>query len=313
MTKQKKVRLPNFLIVGASRCGTTSLYHYLKEHPDIFMSSIKEPSFILSQFSEVPKNGIGDDRKKYIGNFDDYRKLFEKAGPKKAIGEASSENLYHYEKAIPTIQKFLGDPKIIIAIRNPVEKAYSAYTFLVSENREYLTFEEGLTQEEKRRQEGWGQIWFYKDAGFFSRRVKAYLESFSHVKICLFDDLKKNSLALAQDAYRFLGVDSSYVPDVRIRYKTSGIPRSKTVNKFFVEPTRLRSLARATGKLVFGEDGWIKWRDSLKDKLYAEQEMNPETRKTLENVFHDDIMELQRLIQIDLSHWLRSGSGDGLK
>jgi hypothetical protein len=144
MTKHKIVRLPNFLIVGASRCGTTSLYHYLKEHPNIFMSSIKEPSFILSQFSKVPKNGIGDDRQDYIDNFDDYCRLFERAGDRKAIGEASSHNLYHYEKAIPTIRKFLGDPKIIIAIRNPVEKAYSAYTFLVSENREYLTFEEGL-------------------------------------------------------------------------------------------------------------------------------------------------------------------------
>ena len=309
MTMPKIVRLPNFLIVGASRCGTTSLYHYLKEHPDVFMSSIKEPSFILSQFSKVPKNGIGDDRKKYIGNFDDYGKLFEKAGDKKAIGEASSENLYHYERAIPTIQKFFGDPKIIIAIRNPVEKAYSAYTFLVSENREYLTFEEGLAQEEKRRQEGWGQIWFYKDAGFFARQVKAYLEGFSHVKICLFDDLKKNPLALVQDAYRFLGVDSNYVPDVRMKYKTSGIPRSKSVNKFFVLPTPMRRLARTVGKLVFGEDGWIKRRDRLKDKLYAKHEMNPETRKTLENVFRDDIMELQILIQKDLSHWLRSSSG----
>jgi hypothetical protein len=309
MTEHKKVRLPNFLIVGASRCGTTSLYHYLKEHPDVFMSSIKEPSFILFQFTKVPKNGIGDHRKKYIGNFDDYRKLFEKAGDKKAIGEASSENLYHYERAIPTIQKFLGDPKIIIAIRNPVEKAYSAYTFLVSENREYLTFEEGLAQEEKRRREGWGQIWFYKDTGFFSRSVKAYLESFSNVKICLFDDLKRDPLALVQDAYRFLGVDFSYAPDVRMRYKTSGFPRSKMINKFFAEPTRLRSLARAAGRLIFKENGWIKRRDSLKDKMYAKQEMNPETRKTLENVFRDDIMELQELIQKDLSHWLRSSSG----
>ena len=312
MGKRGTLTLPNFLIVGMSRCGTTSLYHYLKEHPDIFMSRVKEPSFFLAQFHPVPENGIGDDRKKYYKDYADYCGLFEKAGNRRPVGEASADNLYHAEKAIPYIQKYLGNPKIIICLRNPVERAFSAYTFLVSENREFLSFEEGLIQEEKRRRDGWRHIWFYRDAGFYFRGVKAYLDNFSDAKICLFDDLEKRPLSLVQDVYRFLGVDSSYVPDVRARYKTSGIPRSQKINRLFEEPTPLRSLVRGIGKLLLKEDGWIKWRDRLKGQSYAGATMRPETRRYLESVYREDILKLQNLINRDLSPWLGSGDSGGL-
>ena len=298
-------RLPNFLLVGANRCGTTSLYHYLKEHPEIHMSRIKEPSFFLSLSLKVPEKGIGDDRRKLVTNLDDYCRLFEAAGDCKALGEASTENLYYGDKVIPDIKRLLGNPKILISLRNPVERAFSAYTFLISENREFLTFEEGLGQEEERIRDGWRQIWFYKNAGFYSARVKAYLENFNEVKICLFEDLIRDPLLFAQEVYRFLGVDPSFKPDVKARYKTSGIPRSKTINRLFEEPTRLRSAARALGKLIFREDGWIKLRDTLKAQSYAKAEMKAETRTYLERAYRDDILKLEDVIQRDLSAWLK--------
>jgi Sulfotransferase family len=310
MTKHGTVRLPNFLIAGMSRCGTTSLYHYLKEHPDVFMSRVKEPSFFLAQFRPVPEGGRGDDKKKYYSDFADYCRLFKKAGKSKVVGEASSENLYHAEKVIPHLWKHLGNPKILISLRNPVDRAFSAYTFLISENREFLSFEEGLAQEEKRKRDGWRHIWFYRDAGFYYRGVKAYLDALSEVKVCLFDDLQRDPFSLVQDIYRFLGVDPSFVPDVRARYKTSGIPRSQRINRLFEEPTRLRSLVRGVGKLLLKEDGWIKWRDRFKARSYGRAEMKPETRRYLEGVYRDDILKLQDLIGRDLSSWLSPrGSG----
>lgn len=311
MKKRGTIRLPNFLIVGMSRCGTTSLFHYLKEHPDVFMSSTKEPSFFLAQFNPVPEKGIGDDERKYYQDVEDYCRLFKKAGNRKAIGEASSENLYHSEKVIPSIQKYLGNPKIIISLRNPVERAFSAYTFLISENREFLSFEEGLEQEEKRRREGWRHIWFYQDAGFYFRGVQAYLENFSEVKVCLLDDLKKGPVSVVQDVYRFLGVDPSFVPNVAVRYKTSGIPRSKKINRLFEEPTRLRKIVRGVGRFLLTEDRWIQWRDTLKNKSYAKAEMKAETRKSLENAYREDLLRLQDLIHRDLSGWLGSGDSSG--
>jgi hypothetical protein len=311
MKKNMTPRLPNFLLVGANRCGTTSLYYYLKEHPEVHMSSIKEPSFFLSLSFKVPEQGIGDDRREFVTDFNDYCRLFETAGDCKALGEASTENLYHYDKVIPDIKRLLGNPKILISLRNPVERAFSAYTYLISENREFLTFEEGLSQEEKRMRDGWRQIWFYKDAGFYSARVKAYLENFDEVKICLFDDLIVNPLSFVQEVYKFLGVDPSYKPDVKARYKTSGIPRSKKINRLFEEPTRLRSVARAVGKFVLKEDGWTKVRDALKAKSYARAEMKPETRIYLERVYREDILKLEDVIQRDLSAWLKPRNPGG--
>ena len=107
-----------------------------------------------------------------------------------------------------------------------------------------------------------------------------------------------------------MGVNSSHVPNVKARYKTSGIPRSKQVNRLFEEPTRLRSAARAVGKFVFKEDRWIKLRDALKAKSYAKAQMKPETRKYLEGVYHEEIMRLQDIIQRDLSAWLRPRKSD---
>jgi hypothetical protein len=307
MGSQTALRLPNFLIVGMSRCGTTSIYHYLKEHPDVFMSRVKEPSFFLAQSQPVPEKGIGDDLRTYCLHLTDYSRLFAEAGARRAIGEASTDNLYHAEKVIPHIHKHLGDPKIIICLRDPVERSLSAYTFLISENREFLSFEEGLAEEEKRRRDGWRHIWFYRDAGLYFRLVKPYLDGFSDVKVCLFDDLKESPLPLVQDLYRFLGVDPSFAPDVEARYKTSGLPRSRRINRLFQEPTRLRSLVRGSGRLLLKEDGWIKWRDRLKARSYVAARMKPETRNALEAAFREDILKLQELIGRDLSAWLHSG------
>ena len=144
VTDSGGVLLPNFLVVGAGKSGTTSLYHYLKAHPDVFMSRIKEPGFIVAQFIKMPQSGVGDERQSTVGNFSDYCRLFEDAEGKKAVGEASNDNLYHYERAIPYIKRFFGDIKIIIILRNPVDRAFSAYTYLLRDNREFLTFEEDL-------------------------------------------------------------------------------------------------------------------------------------------------------------------------
>jgi len=103
--------LPNFLIVGAARSGTTSIWHYLKQHPEVYMSPVKEPRFMTAQFLKFPFRGIGDDKveKSIVKNFDEYKMLFEKVNDEKAIGEASPDNLYFYEDATRQIKKHLGD------------------------------------------------------------------------------------------------------------------------------------------------------------------------------------------------------------
>ena len=152
-TKETEIKLPNFLIVGAAKSGTTSLYHYLKQHPEIYMSPVKEPKFITAQFLSFPFKGIGDEKveQNIVKSYNEYCNLFKDVSKEKIIGEASPDNLYFFEKAINIIIYHLKNPKIIIILRNPIERAFSAYMYFINCNREYLSFEEALKEEEKRR------------------------------------------------------------------------------------------------------------------------------------------------------------------
>ncbi len=306
MTKISKPILPNFLLVGAAKCGMTSLYHALKQHPDVFMSIPKEPDFFFAQFSKIPTGGIGDDCLKIVQNYDEYRRLFEYTDRKKAIGEASHTNLYYHRKTIPLIRQYLGDPRIIIILRNPVERAFAAHAELTLEGREFLPFEEALQQETKRITEGWRPTWYYQDVGFYTHQVKDYLDHFSRVKICLFDDLRRQPVSLIQDLYRFLEVDATFIPDMTTDYMISGVPKSKLIKSMFSRKPPFQRVVSFLGRKIFTEDGWTSLRERLKSKLLAKTKiMKPETRSKLENLYRDDISKLQILIAHDLTHWLK--------
>ena len=302
-----EIKLPTFLIVGAAKSGTSSLHRYLKEHPDIYMPKNKEPRFFVSS---IHKNlNINDPRyelfsKTTVFSFENYIELFRDVNKEKAIGEASTAYLYYYERAIPQITQFLGNVKIIIILRNPIDRAFSAYTHLLRDQFETLPFETCLRLEEKRIKENWSILNFYKDVGFYYKQVKTYKETFTDVMVSLFDDLKEAPLSLAKDIYGFLGVNTSIVPDTMTRYNVSGIPRSKMLNDFFVKPSKLQSITRAVGKFVLKEDRWIKLRETLRPKLLIKGRMKPETRLYLESIYREDISKLQDLINRDLSHWL---------
>ena len=112
-----------------ARCGTTSLFHYLNQHPEIGMSKVKEPKYFSSLDLILPQKGVGDETvfSKVIANEMDYNKLFEGLENLKAIGEGSSDYFYYHKTVIPRIKEKLGDVQIIVCLRNPVERAFSAY------------------------------------------------------------------------------------------------------------------------------------------------------------------------------------------
>ena len=301
------VKLPNFLIVGAAKAGTTSLYYYLKEHPEIYMSPIKEPKFITSNFLKFPFKGIGDDlvEKNIIKNFESYQKLFLGVKNEKAIGEASADNLYYYKKSINYIKKILGEVKIIIILRNPIDRAFSAYSHLMRDNREFLTFEDALNQEENRKKENWEFIWYYKDVGFYYNQVKAYLENFSEVKVYLYDDLKKDPLSLVQDIYRFLEVDDSFIPkSVGEKFNVSGIPKNKFLHEFLTTPNIIKSTMKPLVKLILPKRTRQRFINKVLQRNFKKPQIDPSTKQYLLNLYKEDIVELQNLIGRNLSSWL---------
>ncbi|MFC1812830.1 sulfotransferase domain-containing protein, partial [Thermodesulfobacteriota bacterium] len=191
--------MPNFLIVGAAKSGTTSLYSYLNQHPDIFMPKWKELSFFIGD----PAGPIHKVKKPEF-----FLRVFATVANQTAVGEASTSYLYD-ESAPKRIKEVLGAIKIIIVLRNPVDMAYSLYNHQVRKEGETLeNFEAALEAEADRIRDpifrkkcyGWHANYYYYHRGLYYEQVKRYLDVFGNenVIIFLFEDLADDSIRVAQ-------------------------------------------------------------------------------------------------------------------
>ena len=298
--------LPNFLIVGAGKSGTTSIYNYLLQHPSIFMSSVKEPKF-FSFGKDRTYNGPGDHlaERESVDSFERYCKLFNNSGSYKARGEASVDNLYFHWNAIPRIKRYLGDPKIIIILRTPVERAYSAYSHLRRDGWETLSFAEALRVEEERKTLGYKWMWRYREAGLYSEQVRAYLANFTRVKIFLYDDLRRNPQGLIRNLFEFLEVDPDFLPETSTRLNASGVPRNAFLNALFVKPKRLHAMARTLGGLLMGHQNWVALRERARSLILRKPEpMSKVIAEELREYYRGDILKLEQLAGLNLRKWL---------
>ncbi len=300
--------IPNFFIIGAAKSGTTSLYYYLKQHPEIYMSPVKEPKYFFASINKFPHNGPGDIEvdKMIIKTWHDYLDLFSGVSREKCIGEASCGYLYYHEHVAPSIKRISPEAKIIVVLRNPAERAFSAYCHLFREGRETLSFEEALEIEEERKKRNYEFIWFYKDVGFYYPRIKTYLDTLGEesVKICLYDDLKQDPIGFIKGIFRFLGVDEDFVPDISIRHNVSEIYRSKLFQRFLLDYDHpLKKLFRPVLLSTIGKESTEKLVNYFKNVNSVR--MKPRTRRYLAEFYRDDILMLQSLMRRDLSDWLK--------
>lgn len=215
---------PNFLIVGAAKSGTTSLYEYLRNHPDVFMPEWKEPAF----FAPPDAGGITVQ--------EEYLRLFENAAGRKAIGEASVAYLYAPE-APGLIRDFLGeDTKIIILLRNPVDAAYSLWGHQVREGYEDLSFEEAVASEEERMKDpdfgrarrSWLYDFAYHGRPDYMPQIERYSRFFPRdkIRIYIYEEFFVPGLPLFGDLCRFLCIGEDFHP-VETKFNVAGRPRSK--------------------------------------------------------------------------------------
>jgi hypothetical protein len=298
-------KLPNFLIVGAAKCGTSSLHKYLEQHPDIFMSEVKEPRFITSQVNSFPLNGPLDHKVEawYVKKFEDYAKLFERSDNFKAVGESSADTLYFYNGSIPVIKRYLGDPKIIIMLRNPVKRAFSAYQHLVRDRREELSFEEGLRKEAYRIKNNWELIYHYTAASLYYDSVKAFMENFSSVKIVLSEDQEKRPQETLREIFRFLDVYPDCEIDTGVKYNMSGKPKWQWMHQFLFEGNMVRKLAQPIIRKLLSPETRLRISQKIQEKNLVRMTIKPETKAQLQQFFEDDIKKLEGLLNLDLSHW----------
>jgi hypothetical protein len=298
--------LPNFLIIGAAKSGTTALYRYLYDHPQIFMSERKELHYF--SYPETSKLTRGPDtyHRIAVSTLEEYKSYFNDVKGQAAIGEASPTYLYFPSCAL-RIKKTLPDVKLIAILRNPVERAYSAFMHAVRDGWEPLPdFSSALAQEQDRIKDGWEIVWHYTQAGFYHRQLTHYYEQFdkSQIKVFLYDDLVNDPIKLYKEVTGFLEVDESFIPDFSVHPNVSGRIRSQLVydlaNRLFLQPNLLKSLSRR----MLPEK--IRWRFTTRVRnMNINKEPFPEeVRAKLVPIFRSDISQLQELIGRDLSHWL---------
>jgi hypothetical protein len=293
---------PNFIIVGVARCGTTSLFHYLNQHPEIGMSKIKEPKYFSSLDLNLPQQGIGDETvfRKVVSNERDYDSLFYGLESFKVIGEGSSDYFYYHKTVIPRIKEKLGDVKIIICLRNPAERAFSAYSNLTRDSREKLEFIEGLEAENERITEDWDWMWYYKNGGLYSNALEHYQTEFTNVKVVFFDDLDAQPQVVVKEVCEFLNVASDIRLDVGTKFSHSGKPRSKLVAALTNRNNLIIFWAREIALKLIPRK-YLEW---IASKIFDKGDIDLKTLRDLKIFFRADIIKLQKLTNRNLAEWL---------
>ena len=301
--------MPNFLMIGAPKSGTSSIYNYLQQHPQIYMSPEKEPHFFTLENEKIDFQGPGDEGRfdNAVTQLEDYLKLFDGVSEEIAIGEASTTYLSSV-KAPERINHYIPNAKLIAVLRNPIDAAYASFLHLVRDGDEPLIdFALALQAEEQRISQNWEGIWHYTKRGLYSVQLKRYFDVFKpeQIKVYLYEDFKSNPVKILQNIFVFLGVEHTFTPDMSSKYNVSGMPKYPVLNKFMVKPNALKSTINTLLPQEFR--GYLA--HQLKNwnfNQFQKPQMPVEVREKLSREYREDILQLQDLIQQDLGHWLES-------
>ncbi|GAB4300385.1 MAG: sulfotransferase domain-containing protein [Oscillatoriaceae cyanobacterium] len=301
---------PNFLIIGAAKAGTTSLFHYMKQHPQIYMAPGKETNFFALEGEKLNFCGPGDDldtNSFSITKLENYQNLFQGVAGQIAIGEASPFYLYS-EKAPLKIFQYDPKMKMIVILRHPVERAYSNFLHFSRGGREpFSDFNLAIDNEQNRIDNNWQWLWHYVQLGFYYIQIQRYLQFFdrSQLKICFHEDLEKNPNQLICELFNFLGVDESFIPDISTRHNVSGLPKNKfwqsTLQTILIKSTFVKPISR----LLLKPETRLKIASYMLSQNLSKPQLSPDIRQKLIRIYREDILKLQDLLQRDLSHWLQ--------
>lgn len=309
-------RWPNIFIVGAPKCGTSSMYDYLSQHPQVFGSEHKEPNFFNTDLQMADSMRVGG----RLGHREAYLELYSDAGALPAVIEGSVWNLYS-DVAPLAIAKEVPNAKIIVMLRNPVDFMYSSHGQRVRWfNEDILDFEMALDAESdraagRRIPKNCNKPFAlqYRKTARFTQQVKQYMEVFGRgrVHIILFDDFITNTLDVYQDCLRFIGLNDSFEADFpvvnaaverprffRLNHYLSGCRTGRVLQKSWlgVKLTAKRCVPQSCFEFVARAIRSV-------DNSPRRAPMSPSCRQTLIEEFRPEVEQLAELIGRDLSMW----------
>ncbi|NTU74013.1 sulfotransferase [Candidatus Roizmanbacteria bacterium] len=283
---------PRLIVGGASKSGTTALFYYLRQHPDICLSAKKELHFFSRICLEQTSRGPGD---RYVlaeipNTFDEYMSFFNHCNGGKIAIDISPSYLYHYESA-DMIKTHLGEVKIVFILRNPVEKAFSQYMHLVGEGREKLGFEDALAKEDEREVARYSDMWLYKRSGFFADAIDHFFKVFGrdNVKVVFFEEFLSDPQGILHEICLFSGIDGEFRFEPVYDVNRSGHPKSALLAKL-IAPNSLTYFLRRIIPQGIGRIG----RKLIKDWNVADKpKLSDDIRSLLLTSYIDDIRRLE--------------------
>jgi hypothetical protein len=316
------LRLPNFFLAGTVKAGTTSLYRYLAQHPQIYVSPIKEPCYFASELR--PENFVAEfqpqvqrdqeELRRYLRgpmteprfggpvvNWEDYLRLYCKVRDEIAIGEASVSYLWSRTAARNIAQK-IPDARIILVLRNPADRAYSQYLQAVSAGQVRTSFREQI-QASMRLPPGskFDVLNPLLEFGLYFEQVRRFFDHFppSQIRIDLYENYRANPRETLIELFRFLEVDPTFQPDLSRRFLEPSVPQFVTAAYFLKRYGIWQKVKRWSPQPLqpLLKSAAVRKRSSLV--------MDPADRARLCEYYRDDIEKLSGLLNLDLQHWLK--------
>jgi len=297
--------LPDFLIVGAQKSATTTLYKILNNNDSIFMPNIKEVNFFAynrydDKLNEYEKYNFGNNFK-IITNYHEYFNLFSNVKSSQIIGESSVNYLFRYIQTIKKIKKYYQNQykniKIIISLRNPVDRAFSSWLMNVRDNRDKMSFEESIEYNFKNSSNNIPDTFKYLEYGLYYKAVKEYLDTFDNVHILLYDDIQIDFNNEINKIFKFLNIDCISGNINNENYNISGIPKIKMLHKI----ANSNSIIKKNIKYLL-PNTLVNYLRNIINKNYFKPTMNNKVNIKLKNYYKEDIEKLNKLINVE--HWI---------
>jgi hypothetical protein len=277
--------LPSFIIGGAPKAGTTSLFSYLDQHPEVFTSNPKEPHYLASREGKLTVCGARFTR-------DEYEDLFSETRSDQVAGEASTWYLQLAHRVAPKAARMIPEARWIFLLRDPVNRAYSDYWYHIYR---------GNLSSKKRFAEYESSHWIF-EASHYLNNLKSFYDYYSrnNILVLLTQDLAQDPDATLERVCSHIDVDSTFSFDTAQRQNVTSYPRSLIL---------LRTIGRLAPNLSqrASRNPWLRPVRSrlLFSRHSSKPEMTTEVRARLVDRFESEILELSRLIDRDLSDWLR--------
>jgi hypothetical protein len=296
---------PDWIHIGSGKSGSTSLATYLRQHPQLFVSPVKEPRHFLSPGCRPTFTGPADEERvnaPLVWDPAAYAELFAGRRPGQAAGEASQTYLV-WPDAPADIRAHNPDTRIVAVLRHPADRAFSSWAAHRRDGYEPLgTFEEAMAVENDRIARGYAPIWWYVERGWYAQALTRWYAHFpaDQIRVWIYEDLRRDLPGLVRELCEFLGVDPGVELAMDKAHNVSLVPRWRTLDDFVTRPTPGR---RTLGRLVPKN-----WRAPLASRVLAANRrrltFDPATRRDLTRRYQPDITMLADLLGRDLSVWL---------